>query len=130
MIITDQDEIMSIAKNRWRDNPQKGGFALDWDKFCFHNTTNFRKILIRTESDISLSDAVDKLFKEIKSLAKVEPRTVICSLSDPEKTPSLTMEQLLECRQSLSELIPEDTNLLFENLWSDKIEAVALLFIE
>lgn len=90
MIITDQKEIISFPKARWRDNPQKGGFALDWDKVCFHNTIDSRKILIMTESDIPLSDAVDILFEGIKSLAKVEPRTVICSLSDPEKTPSLT----------------------------------------
>lgn len=88
MIITDQDEIMSIAKNRWRDNPQKGGFALDWDKVCFHNTIDSRKILIMTESDISLSDAVDILFEEIKSLGPVETRTIILGTS--EKTPSLT----------------------------------------
>ena len=46
MIIADQDEIISFAKDWWRDNPQKGGFTIDWDEFCFHNTTEPRKILI------------------------------------------------------------------------------------
>ena len=64
MIITGQDEIMSFAQDRWRDNPQPCYTAIDWDDFCFHNAVQPFKILVRTVSEISLSDAIDKLYGE------------------------------------------------------------------
>lgn len=128
MIITDQDEIMSFARDRWRDNPKPSYVAMDWSDFCYHNAAEPQKILVRAASDVSLSDAIDRLYMEIKSVGYLEPRTVIFGLS--EKTPSLTMQQLFDCRQSISELIPGGTHLLQEVLWSDRTEAVALLFME
>lgn len=128
MIITDQEEIMSFARDRWRDNPQPCSTPMDWNDFCYYNAAEPQKILVRAASDVSLSDALDHLYMEIKSLGYLEPRTVILGLS--EKTPSLTMQQLFNYRQSISELIPGGTTLLQEVLWSDRAEAVALLFME
>ena len=119
---------MSFARDRWRDNPKPSYVAMDWSDFCYHNAAEPQMILVRAASDVSLSDAIDRLYMEIKSLGYLEPRTVIFGLS--EKTPSLTMQQLFDCRQSISELIPGGTHLLQEVLWSDRTEAVALLFME
>lgn len=127
MIVTDQEEIMSFARDRWRDNPQPCYVAIDWNDFCYHNAAEPHKILVRTETDVSLSDAINNLFMEIKSMGDLEPRTVIFGLS--EKTPSFTMQQLLDCRQSFLKLVPGGTPLLQEYLWSDRTEAVALLFM-
>lgn len=118
---------MSFARDRWRDNPQPCYVAIDWNDFCYHNAAEPQKILVRTESYVSLSDAIDNLFMGIKSMGDLEPRTVIFGLS--EKTPSFTMQKLLDCRQSFLELVPGGTPLLQEYLWSDRTEAVALLFM-
>ena len=125
--IIDQNLIMSFAEDRWRDNPQPCYIALDWNDFSYHNAGNPRKILVRAESDISIQDANEKLIQEIERQGDLHPRCVIYGLC--EKRPSITMQQLMDCRNALSELIP-GCILLQEVIWSDRTEAIALLFME
>lgn len=128
MKITDQEEIMSFARNRWKDNPKPCSGAIHWEDFCCHNAAEPRIILVKAESETSLAEAIEKLHEELMQLGDISPKSIFFGLSEKEQ--SFLAKQFFASSHPFLELIPGCPVDVQEYILSDRIEAVALLFME
>ena len=119
---------MSFARTRWKDNAKPCIGAIHWEDFCYHNVAEPRIILVKTESETSLAEAIEKLHEELMQLGDISPKSLFFGLSEKEQ--SFSAKLFFARSHPLLELIPRCTVDIQEYILSDRIEAVALLFME